>query len=135
MNARAGSILKVSKYQINTNIELMNSIDLGWKRAEPNLHISQSSWLEAGVAAEIPRYQNDWLNSLYKIDTNGASKGSICPRIHDIALIVWQSSLDIMIHAETRAKDTISPPSPLGVDIVRIFGGLGEGRHVEGTAI
>lgn len=58
---------------------------------------------------------------LHKIDSHGAGKGAISPPIGDVAPIVWQSPLDIVIHAPSRAEDAIGPPPTLVVEGIGVM--------------
>ena len=59
-------------------------------------------------------------HTLYKIYPNCTSKSSIRHCVRDIAPVIWQSSSDIVIHATTWTKHTVTPPPDLIVEGVRI---------------
>lgn len=71
-------------------------------------------------------YQNYFVGEmlegeLYEIDSDGASKCPIRPCICDIALVVRQASLNIVIHAPPRPENSVTPPASLVVKVVGII--------------
>lgn len=59
-------------------------------------------------------------NRLDKVYPHGTSKGPVVHGIGDIAPVVGQSSLNIMIHASPRAEHSIPSPANLIVEGVRV---------------
>ena len=64
-------------------------------------------------------------NRLYKVYSNRTSKGPIVHGVCDVAPIVGQSPLDIVIYSPSRAEHSITAPATLVVEGVgiRAFGG------------
>ena len=57
-------------------------------------------------------------DELDKVDANRSSKGTVVEAICDIAPIIRQSPLDVLVHSKPWPEGTIPPPSPSVVKVV-----------------
>ena len=80
----------------------------------------KETWWESAPVSEL--HVGEMLEGeLYEIDSDGASKCSIRPCIRDIALVLRQTSLNIVIHVPPRPENSVTPPASLVVKVVGII--------------